>query len=81
MAEVGYSPNLYGRLAGLYDLVHAARDYEREVDFLMAVFLRGQLRPRRVLELFCGTGGHTVAMARRGVEVVGIDRSPEMRLS
>jgi SAM-dependent methyltransferase len=73
-----YSPNLYGRLAALYDTVHQMRDYEAEVAFLMGVFLDSGEQPHRLLELFCGTGGHSIPMARKGIEVVGVDRSVEM---
>ena len=31
--------------------------------------------PRRVLDLCCGPGRHTVELARRGHEVVGVDRT------
>src|SRR5262249_49261042 len=33
---------------------------------------------RRVLDLGCGTGGHSAPLAERGYEVVGVDRSAEM---
>ncbi len=34
--------------------------------------------PRRVLDLACGTGAATLALATSGAEVVGVDRSPRM---
>jgi ubiquinone/menaquinone biosynthesis C-methylase UbiE len=36
------------------------------------------LSGKRVLEIGCGTGRHTLKLARRGNEVVGIDLSPGM---
>jgi SAM-dependent methyltransferase len=34
--------------------------------------------PRRALDLACGTGAATLALAAAGVDVVGVDRSPQM---
>lgn len=34
--------------------------------------------PRRALDLACGTGAAALALARAGIEVVGVDRSPQM---
>jgi len=31
-----------------------------------------------ILDLGCGTGGHAIPLTKRGYELVGIDRSPEM---
>lgn len=38
----------------------------------------GDLRGKRVLDVACGTGRHTVAMHARGADVRGIDPSPAM---
>jgi SAM-dependent methyltransferase len=58
----------------LYDLENAD-DPAFDVPFWESVVR--ELRPRRVLELACGTGRLTVPLARLGVaaEVVGLDRS------
>ena len=48
---------------------------EREVGFLVSAL---DLRPgARVLDAGCGPGRHALALARRGMEVVGVDRSPD----
>lgn len=48
---------------------------EQEIGFLVE---RLELRPgARVLDLGCGPGRHSLALARRGFEVVGIDQSAE----
>jgi len=48
---------------------------EQEVDFLVEVLA---LEPgMRVLDVGCGPGRHSLALARRGVDVVGVDHSPE----
>ena len=48
---------------------------EQEVDFLVGALA---LEPgQRVLDAGCGPGRHSLALARRGIEVVGVDLSPD----
>ena len=53
-------------------LAAAGQDVHGEVDFLMA------FAPVRVLDAGCGTGRVAIELARRGVEVVGIDVDASM---
>jgi len=48
---------------------------EQEVDF--AVEVLGLAPGARVLDVGCGPGRHALALARRGIEVVGVDLSPD----
>jgi SAM-dependent methyltransferase len=61
-----------------YDLEHHGDD--EDTSFYLA--LARDLRPRRILELGCGTGRITLPLARQGVRdgfaVVGLDNQPEM---
>jgi SAM-dependent methyltransferase len=65
---------LYERYAELYDLAFDW-DIEDEVEWLLE-----RLGPkcRSVLEPGCGSGRVLEALARRGLEVVGLDSSPAM---
>ena len=48
---------------------------DQEIDFLADALA---LDPgMRVLDVGCGPGRHTLALARRGIEALGVDRSPE----
>jgi SAM-dependent methyltransferase len=48
---------------------------EQEVDFLVDALA---LRPgMRVLDVGCGPGRHSLSLARRGMDVVGVDHSPD----
>src|SRR6266487_1898037 len=48
---------------------------EQEVEFLVDAL---SLAPDdRVLDVGCGPGRHALALARRGIDVVGVDRSPD----
>lgn len=48
---------------------------EQEVAFLMDAL--GLVAGQRLLDVGCGPGRHALAFARRGVDVVGIDLSPD----
>jgi SAM-dependent methyltransferase len=48
---------------------------EQEVDFLVGAL--GLVPGMRVLDVGCGPGRHALALARRGIEVEGVDLSPE----
>src|SRR6266487_5656677 len=49
---------------------------EAEVD--RALSMLGAAGSERVLDLACGTGRHSLELARRGFPVVGVDISPEL---
>lgn len=50
-------------------------DTERQVDFLIEKMrLRGD---ERILDLGCGFGRHSLALAKRGFDVTGVDITPE----
>ena len=69
------------RISGDFSRVHLERpgDIEKEVSFLKKVWGRHMRRPvRRVLDIACGDSPHGQMLAREGITVVGIDRSPTM---
>jgi SAM-dependent methyltransferase len=73
-------PSIY-EFPDLFRRVHmeAPGDIEREVRFLKDVWrchLKRQVR--RVLDIACGNSPHGQILAREGIEVAGIDRSPTM---
>jgi SAM-dependent methyltransferase len=54
---------------------HAYRAHRADVEFYVKL---ARKHPGPVLELGAGTGRITLALARAGVRVVGVDRSPDM---
>jgi SAM-dependent methyltransferase len=64
--------------AAYYDLIYRDKDYAAESDYVLALLREAAPQPRFVLELGCGTGGHAVEFAKRGLDVVGIDLSAPM---
>ena len=70
---------VFGKYASFYDSFYQDKAYEAECDFLELMFKRYTFKPpKTILDLGCGTGGHSVILARRGYQVIGIDRSVEM---
>lgn len=71
--EQDRQPEVYDQIAPFYDLGTA--EFEADI----AVYLEFGRRSRHpVLELGCGSGRVALPLARAGLRVVGLDRSPEM---
>lgn len=68
----------YDVLGRFYDLLMQDVDYQARADYLLDVMRRNGVRPGTVLDLACGTGNMSAALARRGCEVVGVDASEQM---
>ncbi|MGN0171900.1 MAG: class I SAM-dependent DNA methyltransferase [Acutalibacteraceae bacterium] len=69
--------NGYRELAQMYDRLMET-DYEALADHLLSLFARHASVPRTLLDLACGSGRLTAALAARGKDMIGVDRSPDM---
>ncbi len=63
-----------------YDIIHENYDYTLDIQFLINYLKSYDINPRRVLEIGCGTGKHTVLLSRSFSSVYAIDQDPEMIL-
>lgn len=71
--------NVFGKeYAAVYNYLYRDKNYMEECDFIEKVFKRSGIKVKSILDLGCGTGGHALVLARRGYNVVGVDRSKEM---
>ena len=62
-----------------YDLLYADKDYPSEVQYIRGLMDKFATQPiSSLLEIGCGTGIHASALAKQGLNVLGIDRSDEM---
>lgn len=67
----------YSILAQFYDLSIDV-DYKQWADYLSGLTEHFGHVPRRILDLGCGTGNLTFALAEKGYKLTGVDISPEM---
>jgi len=72
--------NSFGnKYAELYDKFYKDKDYDGEVKMLEDIFKRYDCNPGdSILDIGCGTGNHSLRMAKRGYNVTGIDPSGVM---
>ena len=69
----------YNSIARVYDKLNAEINYSKWADFIEACFDRYMdKKPEIVLDLACGTGSMTYALAGRGYDMIGVDGSEEM---
>ena len=68
----------YHDLASSYDRLTNDVDYEATVAFYEQILNREGLTPRTAVDLACGTGSVTEILARKGLDVIGVDMSEEM---
>lgn len=61
-----------------YDLLYKDKDYSAEVEYIISLFDRVNLRGSKILEFGSGTGIHGTKLADRGYSVTGIEKSSEM---
>ena len=68
----------YDIFADFYDSLTLNVDYKQRADYILELFSRHNHKTGLTLDLACGTGNLTVELAKRGVDVYGIDGCQEM---
>jgi SAM-dependent methyltransferase len=71
--------NGYDYLARVYDRLTSDIDYSKVANYTLEICRRYLNRPLdKLLDLACGTGSHAIALAKKKIEVTGIDISGAM---
>lgn len=68
----------YDVFARYYDALTQNVNYEEMADYLCALLDKEGHKAGLTLDLACGTGSLTLALARRGLDIYGVDASMEM---
>ena len=67
-----------GQHAELYDLFYADKSYEDEAKFLNHCIQDYQPGTKKILELACGTGSHSLILEKYGYQIIATDYSIDM---
>jgi ubiquinone/menaquinone biosynthesis C-methylase UbiE len=70
--------NPYTRFAYAYDVMMENVDYVRWADYVGDLFALYNYRPKRLLNIACGTGSIDILLAQKGYEMFGIDLAFDM---
>lgn len=69
---------LYETLARVYDMSGQSRFSLKMVSYMLEILALRRAKPRKIVDLACGTGAAAVALARRKFDVAGVDGSQAM---
>lgn len=62
-----------------YDTLFQKKDYSQETDLIFELSNKfGVKNPKKVLEIGCGTGNHTVELLKKDIQLVALDTDKKM---
>jgi len=69
---------IFDKFAIYYDQIYHDKSYAKEVNFIVKTLKKyGKKNIQNILDLGCGTGSHSVLLAKKGFSITGIDRSKQ----
>ncbi len=68
----------YHKFAQYYDILTSNIDYQKHADYYDNIISQHMPDKGILLDLACGTGSLSEAMAKKGYDVIGVDLSEEM---
>lgn len=79
MDKLGKNIGVFGKGYSMsYDFLYQDKDYEKECDFIEAIFSKFSGNVKTILDLGCGTGGHALILSKRNYHILGVDRAKDM---
>ncbi len=68
----------YKNFSCVYDLFMSSVPYDEWVDYIEKIWSKNGKKVKMVLELACGTGNVSIRLAKKGYEVIALDKSEDM---
>lgn len=68
----------YTDFAYVYDALMGDVNYLSRTEYILNLFERFDRKPTLLLDIACGTGGFSIELAKKGIEVIGTDMSEDM---
>ena len=68
----------YQNFAEIYDHLMHHEDYDLWVDNIVNIYKKYNFKPKKILELACGTGNITTRLYKKGYSIIGTDLSDAM---
>jgi len=69
---------IFNKFAVYYDQIYHDKSYVKEVNFVVKMLKKyGKTNIQNVLDIGCGTGSHSVLLAKKGFSITGIDKSKQ----
>lgn len=69
---------LYNKLAKYADITYSNKNYQKEVEFILQIFNKYDLKPKLIYDIGCGSGNHSKILLKRGYHVIGVDLNQGM---
>lgn len=69
---------IFDHYSRYYDLLYQDKDYEGETHYVRELIHQFQPTAKTILELGSGTGRHAELLSASGLQVTGVERSPQM---
>lgn len=70
------SKKIFDKFGFYYDQIYSDKDYQKEIEFIVSMLKKYEnRRSKKILDLGCGTGGHSLLLAKKSYSVTGIDSS------
>lgn len=69
---------MYDEFSKIYDILMEEVDYENWAKYIIQLFEKSGIVPKKILDLACGTGNISIPLSKAGYNVYGVDISESM---
>ena len=62
----------------IYNILYSKKNYKLEVQYIIKLLKKFNLKSKKILDLGCGSGGHLPYFIKKDYEVVGVEKNKYM---